>query len=131
METEYMVIKPFDVVKYLGVSIDEKLTGNAHVEYVCASLVKKVTKNAVRQLYHAFLYSQMICSREIWEGLFKNISEHQVIKNKSLKYIIHLDIRTPTDFLHTSHNIIKVEDMHEIMYLILQTYISSGYGQTF
>ena len=63
IETEAMNIKCVDVVTYLGVTIDEKLTRNVHVENVCNFLLKfigivkqlrhKVTKNAVRQLYRA------------------------------------------------------------------------------
>ena len=33
--TGNMVIKREDMVKYLAVTIDEKLTWNSHVEYVC------------------------------------------------------------------------------------------------
>ena len=40
IETEAMNIKCVDVVIYLGVTIDEKLTWNAHVENVCNSLLK-------------------------------------------------------------------------------------------
>ena len=36
--TENMVITRVDAIKYLGITIDEKLTWNAHVEYVCNSL---------------------------------------------------------------------------------------------
>ena len=71
--TEAMNIKRVDVVTYLGVTIDEKLTWNAHVENVCNSLLKffgifkqmrhKVTKNTVRQLYHAFIYSKIMVLR--------------------------------------------------------------------
>ena len=66
--TENMVINRVDAVKYLGITIDEKLTWNTHVEYVCNSLIKffcifkqlrhKVTTNIVRQFYHAFIYSK-------------------------------------------------------------------------
>ena len=35
-----MNIKRVDVVTYLGVTIDEKLTWNAHVGNVCNSLLK-------------------------------------------------------------------------------------------
>ena len=69
IETEAMNIMRVDVVTYLGVTIDDKLTWNAHAENVCNSLLKffgifeqmrhKVTKNTVRQLYHAFIYSKI------------------------------------------------------------------------
>ena len=38
--TENMVISHVDAVKYLRITIDEKLTWNAYVEYVCNSLIK-------------------------------------------------------------------------------------------
>ena len=34
------------------------------------------------------------------------------MQNKLLKYIMHLDIRTRTDFLQTTLDILKVEDIH-------------------
>ena len=40
MATESMVINRFDAVKYLGITIDEKLTWSAHIENVCNSLIK-------------------------------------------------------------------------------------------
>ena len=76
IETEAMNIKRVDVVTYLGVTIDKKLTWNAHVENMCNSLLKffrifkqmrhKVTKNTFRQLYHAFIYSKMKYGREVY-----------------------------------------------------------------
>ena len=76
IETEAMNIKRVDVVTYLGVTIDEKLTWNAHVENVCYSLLKffgilnqmrhKVTKNTVRQMYHAFVYSKIKYGLEVY-----------------------------------------------------------------
>ena len=119
-----MNIKGVDVVTYLGVTIDEKLTWDAHVENVCNSLLKffgifkqlrhKVIKNTVRQLYHAFIYFKIKYGLEVYGNTsLKNISKVQVIQNELLKYIMHRDIRTRTDFLHTSLNIMKVEDIHK------------------
>ena len=91
---------------------------------MCNSLLKlfgifkqmrhKVTKNTVRQLYHAFIYSKIKYGLEVYGNTsLKNISKVQVMQNKLSKYIMHLDIRTRTDFLHTSLNIMKVEDVHK------------------
>ena len=76
IETEAMNIKRVDVVTYIGVTIDEKLTWNAHDENVCNSLLKlfgifkqmphKVTKNTVRQRYHAFIYSKIKYGLEVY-----------------------------------------------------------------
>ena len=72
IETEAMNIKCGDVVTYLGVSIDEKLTWNAHVENVLKLFGKfkqlwhKVTENTVRQLYHAFIYSKIRYGLEVY-----------------------------------------------------------------
>ena len=35
-----MVINRVDAVEYLRITIEEKLTWNAHVEYICNSLIK-------------------------------------------------------------------------------------------
>ena len=124
IETEAMNIKRVDVVTYLEITNDEKLTWNAHVENVCNSLLKffgiikqvrhRVTKNTVRQLYHAFIYSKIKHGLEVYGNTsLKNISKVQVMQNKLLRYIMHLDIRTRTDFLHTPLNIMKVEDIRK------------------
>ena len=122
--TKNMVINRVDAVKYIGVTIDEKLTWNAHVEYVCNSLIKffgifkqlrhKVITNIVRQLYHAFIYSKIKYGLEVYGNTSsRNISKLQVMQNKLLKYVMRFDIRTETNLLHTTLDIMKVEDIHE------------------
>ena len=74
----------------------------------------KVNKNAVRQLYHALIYSKIKHGLEVYGNTsLRKISKLQVIQNKLLEYIIHLDIRTRTGFLHTSPSIMKMEDIHK------------------
>ena len=122
--TENMVISRVDAVKYLGITIDEKLTWNAHVEFVCNSLIKffgifkqlrhKVTTNTVRQLYHAFICSKLKYGLEVYGNISsRNISKLQVMQNKLLKYVMRFDIRTGTNLLHTTLDIMKVEDIHK------------------
>ena len=113
IETKAINIKP--VVTYLVVTIDE-LIWNAHVENVSNSPIKfyglfkqlrhKMINNTV---YYRSLTVSCIIYSEIKNGLwvFENTSlkyiwKLQVIQNKLLKYIMHLDIRTRNDFLHTS-----------------------------
>ena len=117
-----MVINRVDAVKYLGITIDEKLTWYAHVENVCNSLITffvifkqlryKVTPNTVRQLYHAFIYSKIKYGLEVYGNTSsRNISKLQVMHYKLLKYVMRFYIRTGTN--HTTLDIIKVEDIHK------------------
>ena len=65
IQTEHMTIRWVKIVNYLGLVIDENLYWSAHVDYVCASLVKYfgilnhiksfITLPIVRQLYFAFI----------------------------------------------------------------------------
>ena len=93
--TENMVINRVDAVKYLGITIDEKLTCNTHVEYVSNSLREffgiikqlrhKVTTNTLRQLYHAFIYSKIKYGLEVYGNAFsRNIYKLQVMQKNSL-----------------------------------------------
>ena len=122
--TENMVINRVDEVKYLGITMDEKLTWNARVEFVCNSLIKffgifkqlrhKVTTNTVQQLYHAFIYSKIKYGLDVCGNTSsRNIFKQQVMQNKLLKYVMRFDIRTGTNLLHTTFNSMKVEDMHK------------------
>ena len=90
-----MVINRVDAVKYLAITIDEKLTWNAHVEYVCNSLIKifgifkqlrhNVTANTVRQLYHAFIYSKIKYGLEVYGNTCpRDISKLSVIQKSYL-----------------------------------------------
>ena len=123
--TENMVINSVDAVKYLGITIGEKLTWNTHVEYVCNSLIKffgifeqlrhKVTTNIVRQLYHAFIYFKIKYGLEVYGNTSsRNISKLQVMQNKVLKHVMRFDTRTGTNLLHTTLDIMKVEECPEI-----------------
>ena len=93
IETEAMNIKRVDVVTYLGVTFDEKLTWNAHAENVCNSLLEffgifkqmrhKVTNNTVRQLYHAFIYSKIIYGIEVYGNISLKIYPRSKLYKKN------------------------------------------------
>ena len=76
IQTEHMTIRRVKTVNYLGLVIDENLYWNAHVDNVCASLVKYfgifnhiksfITSRIARQLYFAFINSRINYDRSIW-----------------------------------------------------------------
>ena len=67
IQSNHMTIGRIKTVNYLGLVIDENLYWNAHVDFVCASLVKYfgifnhikslITSRIVRQLYFDFINS--------------------------------------------------------------------------
>ena len=71
-----MTIKRFNSFKYLGLTLDETLLWNDHVNELSKSLVKyfgifnhiknKITLKVARQLYYAFIFSRMKYGIEIY-----------------------------------------------------------------
>ena len=69
IKTEFMTVMRVKSFEYLGLTLDEHLNWNEHVNELCKSLIKyfgifthikyKITLVVVRQLYHAFIYSRI------------------------------------------------------------------------
>ena len=69
IQTNHMTKGRVKTVNYLGLAIDKNLSCNAHVDFVCASLVKYfgifnhiksfITSRIARQLYFAFINSRI------------------------------------------------------------------------
>ena len=115
-----MRVKSF---KYLGLTLDETLNWNEHVNELCKSLIKyfgifnhikyKITPVVVRQLYYAFIYSRIIYGIELYgSSSASNMNKVQVIQNKLLKMVLKLDRLMPTNDLHKNIKILKIDDIH-------------------
>ena len=79
----------------------------------------KVTPNTVRQLYHAFIYSEIKYGLEVYgKTSARNIHKLQVMQNKLLKYIMRFRIRTGTNLLHATLDVLKVKDIQKNNVLI-------------
>ena len=109
--------------KYLGVILDEKLSWEHHVNYICQSLLKYfgifnrikhfVTQKLSRQLYFAFIYSRISYAIEVYGTCSSNLlSKIQVLQNKLLKLLLCKPFRTPTNDIHSGLNVIKVKDIY-------------------
>ena len=123
--TSDMTIKRVKSFQYLGLTLDETLRFNEHVECLGKSLIKyfgiffskikyRVTNKLARELHHAFIYSRIKYGIEVYGNCCaKNINTIQVTQNKLLKLILHKDRRTPTDEINKTMNILKVKDIYE------------------
>ena len=97
--------------QYLGLTLDETLRFNEHVECLGKS---QITNKWARELYHAFIYSRIKYGLEVYGNCpAKKINTIQVTQNKLLKLILHKDRIIPIDGIHKMMNILKVKDIYE------------------
>ena len=76
IETSHMTMRRAKIVNYLGLVIDENLYWNAHVDFVCTSLMKYfvifnpiksiITARIARQLYFGFINSRINYGIEVY-----------------------------------------------------------------
>ena len=125
IKTENMPIKRAQMVQYLGLIVDENLHWNAHVDYVCMSLVKFfgifnhmkhfVSKRITCQLYFSFIYSGINYGIEVYGSCVdEHLSKLQVMQNKLLKLLLKLDYHTSTSLLHYNMTLLKIADIHTV-----------------
>ena len=96
IQTEHMAIRMVKTKFYLGLAIDENLYWNAHVDYVCASLVKYcgifnhiksfITSRIATQLYVAFISSRINYGIDVYGHCTnKYLSKLHILQNILLK----------------------------------------------
>ena len=128
IQTNHMTIGRVKTVNYLGLVIDENLYWNAHVDSVCASLVKYfgifnqikpfITSRIARQLYFAFINSRISYGIEVYGHCADEyLSKLQILQNKLLKLMLKIDRRTSTNQLHRNLSLLKVTDIHTVSVL--------------
>ena len=105
VETNHMMIRRVKIVNYFALVIDKNLYSNAHVDFVCTSLVKYFgifnhinsffTARIARQLYLAFINSRINYGIEVYGHCAdEHLSKLQTLQNKLLKLLLKLDRRT-------------------------------------
>ena len=128
IRTDHMTINRAKIVNYLGLVIDENLYWNAHVDSVCASLVKYfgifnhiksfITSRIARQLYFVFIGSRISYGIEVYGHCANEyLCKLQTLQNKLLKLMLILNRRTSTNQLHRDLSLLKVSDIHAVSVL--------------
>ncbi len=125
-------VAPVGVYKYLGVTLDSKLTFSEHIETIRKKSIPKirtlcrisyyVNKETILYLYKSLLLSQIEYGDTIYDSMSERDSQYlQRLQNKCLKSILHLDPRTPTDELHIAAGIKQLKD-RRFEHVCLQVY---------
>ena len=114
--------------KYIGVTLDEKLTWNDHINNICSSLQpffgifynirNYINKPIARSLYFATIYLRIKYGIEVFGcASLKSLNKLQVMQNKLMKILLRKEKTTSTNELHRDLSILKVEDIYKISIL--------------
>ena len=117
-------IKRQNTVKHIGLTLDEKLQWNAHVQNVITKLVKFfgifnhvkhfISNKLARQLYFAFIYPHIKYGIEAYGSCANTlIKKLQIVQNKLLKLLLNVPRKTSTNDVHTKLQLLKVNDIYE------------------
>ena len=113
-----------NTVKYIGVTLDECLSWDQHIDSVCSSLVKyfsvfynirnSMNRRIVRIIYYACIHSRIKYGIEVY-GAASNtkIRKLQILQNKLLKVLTKSNYRHSTDKLHKDLDILKLKDIYK------------------
>ena len=111
-----------DSIKYLGLTLDEHLNFNQHVQNVCNSIKRyfKIFYNIRRYLnikqteilYYSMIYSRIKYGITVYGFTSKsNLNKIQTLQNQLMKVLTSREYRFPTNELHRIHKILKVNDI--------------------
>ena len=123
---------PTDHIKYLGIYLEESLSGVYH----CNELIKKlrrangmlakirhyVPENELKSIYYAIFNSLMIYGCQVW-GQNKNTAVKKIFQQQkyAVRIITFSDFRACTDPLFKKLGILKISDyitLHNCIYLL-------------
>ena len=114
-----------DAVKYLGLTVDDKLNWEKHAEELCQKLTKtinafKIVKRYIPEdrkmnLYYAYIHSRIQYGCELYSCCNKKtLKQIQTKQNRSIKALYNLDHLTPTKQMHKDLKLLMVEDIGKI-----------------
>ena len=137
-------------IKFLGVTLDENLSFNLHINEVCNKLKNLfhvfysirgfLSKENIRTLYYALIYSRIKYGIAVYgQANASNIKIIQTLQNKLLKVLAGKKYRYPTDKLHNEFDLLKVSDItnQEVLTFVYNFFsnglpgIFNNYYQTF
>ena len=116
-------IERSEVVKLLGIYLNENFSWDAHVSHVCNRLNKAkihfalctnvIPKNCKKLLYYSYFYSILTYGISIWGPMLKKKQEESIwmIQKKFIRLIMDVKQNAHTDPLFSSLRILKLQDV--------------------
>lgn len=136
IKMDNIVIENLNVVKYLGLFINEKLDWTHHIKHVRKKIlpitgVLRRLSNIIptfvlKNLYFSMIHSHLSYMNMIWNSINQtDIKDLRIIQNKAIKNVYQLPRLTPTRYLY-SKNILPIELLMNYNTLILIHQIKSN-----
>ena len=117
-------IKRTTHIKFLGVTIEENLSWNLHINEICNKLKRLfhifynirdyLSKENIKTIYYTLIYSRIKYGITLFsQAGSSKIKKIQTLQNQLLKVLLKKDYRHSTNELHKSLDILKVNDIAE------------------
>ena len=115
-------IKRTPNIKFLGITLDENLSWNDHIDDVCNKLKSffhifynirdYLSKKEIQSIYYALVYSRIKYGINVYGQVGPTkIEKIQILQNKLLKVLSEKNYRYPTEKLHKELELLLVEDL--------------------
>ena len=114
-------LQPSHAIKYLGLTFDEHLTFNNHINILNAKLKRSnnlialsrhyVPLNLLKQIYFGQFQSHLMYGCQVWGSKIKPSSQTFVLQKKALRLISFKNKRAHSDPLFKEHGIMKLNDL--------------------
>ena len=109
-------------IKFLGVTLDENLTWNQHINEICSKLKrlfhifynirKYLTEDNIKTIYYALVYSRIKYGITVYgQACQTKMQRIQTLQNQLLKVISGKEPRFPTNELHDEFKLLLVKDI--------------------
>ena len=115
-------IKRTPYIKFLGITLDENLSWNHHIDDVCRKLKsffhifynirEYLSKKEIQSIYYALVYSRIKYGINVYgQAGSTKIDKIQTLQNQLLKVLSNKNYRHPTEKLHKEFELLLVEDL--------------------
>jgi len=126
-------IAQVNLVKFLGVIIDSKLTWKSHIDYICTKIAKAIAiLNKVKKIFHlptlislyyTFVYPYIFYCNIIWGIAAKcHLNKLLLLQKRIVRIITLSDFKVHTKVLFESLEILTVEKVYIYSVLLFMYY---------
>ena len=115
------ILTPKSEIKYLGLTMDEHLTFQTHINIMNAKLKRTnnllalarhyMPNHLLKQIYYAQFNSHLSYGCQIWGFDKRNLNQTKILQNKAIRLMTFSNKYTNTNPLFKSLKILKLEDL--------------------